>query len=114
MRKICRDYDYIARMGGDEFVAVIPGVGLELVPPMIERFQAAVRRVGVEVCREPVVSISIGWATLPGDPSEPEKLLNAADLRMYRAKKASRDLREAATVTPGLDEVGVPVTMTLQ
>jgi diguanylate cyclase (GGDEF)-like protein len=85
-KECCREYDYVARMGGDEFVLVMPGVKLDTLQPTIQRLRVVTAEAGQEVCREDVLSLSIGHAFFPEDGADAEQLLSEADRRMYSAK----------------------------
>jgi diguanylate cyclase (GGDEF)-like protein/putative nucleotidyltransferase with HDIG domain len=90
LRGCCRECDYAARMGGDEFVLVLPGMrcqDLEITLPQIEK---VVTDAGVMVCGEPLLGISIGAVSRPDHGSSAESLLAEADRRMYLAKRARR------------------------
>ena len=96
LRESCRGYDYVARLGGDEFVLVLPGLSSDMVEPKIEQLSRAADRAGFEVCRENLLSMSIGTASYPADGDDAERLLDAADRRMYDHKRESKTVR----VTP--------------
>ena len=50
----CRGYDYVARMGGDEFVLVAPGLKPEAAEEKADRLNRAGRRIGRKFAgREP-------------------------------------------------------------
>jgi diguanylate cyclase (GGDEF)-like protein/putative nucleotidyltransferase with HDIG domain len=90
LKEACRDYDYVARMGGDEFVLVLPGVKPEDVDAMIQRFEGIALQAGVEVCGEPLLAISVGRACYPADGRDGELLLAEADKRMYKQKQENK------------------------
>jgi len=89
-REHCREYDYVARMGGDEFVLVIPGLSQEKLQDRIAQLENAVRVAGKGVCGEPLVSLSVGAALYPVDATDAEGLLSEADRKMYAAKQDHR------------------------
>ena len=86
----CREYDYVARMGGDEFVLILPGTRQEAVEMRAAALNRLVRRIGVEVCGEELLSISIGDAYYPAHGVDAEQLLAHADRRMYKVKQEHR------------------------
>ncbi|QNM96066.1 putative bifunctional diguanylate cyclase/phosphodiesterase [Chitinimonas koreensis] len=86
-----RAQDTLARIGGDEFVAVLedlemPGDVVEIC----ERLTAAIRR-PFEFSRVLHLSISIGVAIHPADGEDGRTLMTNADAAMYAAKQAGRD-----------------------
>jgi diguanylate cyclase (GGDEF)-like protein len=83
----CRPYDYVARMGGDEFVLVLPGMGGEALAGKIEELANITAQAGYELCRQRVISLSAGVALFPEDGTDAEQLLSVADLRMYEHKQ---------------------------
>ncbi len=87
LRETCREYDYVARMGGDEFVFVVPGLKPAALREMIGRLDAIAAQVGREVYGENLLSLSVGHASYPGDGANAEELLAEADRRMYGAKQ---------------------------
>jgi len=97
LRENCREYDFVARMGGDEFVMVLPGVTPEAVGHRLQRLRAYVERVGAELCGTPCVSVSGGPAFYPQDGRTAEELLARADKRMYSEK---HDRKQAGKETP--------------
>jgi diguanylate cyclase (GGDEF)-like protein/putative nucleotidyltransferase with HDIG domain len=88
IRTHCRDLDYVARMGGDEFVVILPGVRGELIEELAGRFRKATVEAGREVTGLDILSLSIGIAEAPVDGTTAEELLAIADKRMYAAKRA--------------------------
>lgn len=83
---------FVARIGGDEFIVVLPGG--------YEQAEAAciADRILDTLCREQEVmgvqfhtSASVGVALYPGDGETVEELLKNADNAMYAAKKAGKN-----------------------
>jgi diguanylate cyclase (GGDEF)-like protein/putative nucleotidyltransferase with HDIG domain len=86
LKNSCREYDYAARMGGDEFVVVAAGITEDAAAEMARRLETIIADVGKAVCGEDLVSVSIGQAFYPADGGNAEHLLAEADRRMYGAK----------------------------
>ena len=82
-----REYDYVARMGGDEFVVIAPGLTPEATTRKAEQMRELAQRVGREVCNEDILSLSVGKSVYPEDGLDAEKLLSQADKRMYLQKQ---------------------------
>jgi diguanylate cyclase (GGDEF)-like protein len=87
LKETCREYDYVARMGGDEFVIVAPGLKPDNALQKVEVAIEIATRSGREVCGEDVISLSAGLAVYPDDGEDPEELLAEADRRMYVMKQ---------------------------
>jgi diguanylate cyclase (GGDEF)-like protein/putative nucleotidyltransferase with HDIG domain len=95
LMEISREYDVVARFGGDEFVVVLPGMTSAGAADKIAALSALASRVGREVCGEEILAASVGRASWPGDGITADELVAAADERMY-AHKASRRQRRMA------------------
>jgi len=91
LRENCREYDYVARMGGDEFVIMLSGYPAEKVQAKIEMFREIGRKAGFDVIGKDMLSMSIGHACYPTDGVDAEQLLAEADRRMYKVKHAPRN-----------------------
>ena len=87
LKHSCRDYDYVARMGGDEFVVVAPGLSVESANKKVHQLRELAQQAGREVCGEDILSLSTGFALYPKDGADAEALLAEADRRMYVEKQ---------------------------
>jgi diguanylate cyclase (GGDEF)-like protein/putative nucleotidyltransferase with HDIG domain len=90
LREACREYDYVARMGGDEFVIVLPGLSRENVELRCEALRNVVIVAGRQICGADILNISIGSAFFLEDGEDAEELLAQADRRMYAEKQQSK------------------------
>jgi diguanylate cyclase (GGDEF)-like protein len=91
----CREYDYVARMGGDEFVLILPGIHPDDVPTKIEALRRKIASVGSQTVGEDVVGASVGCAMYPAHATTADELLAHADKMMYSAKHAGKRSRRA-------------------
>lgn len=87
-----REYDFLARYAGDEFVAIVPGLEGPQVDELRERIEAVVSAFALHVRAETHarVGISVGAAIFGVDGETLDHLLIAADQAMYRAKSAHK------------------------
>ena len=86
-----RGCDEVARIGGDEFIAIIEEVESdEDCIAIVERMVGSVREVCIINHSEVHLSVSIGVAMYPKDGNI-EQLISAADTAMYRAKKDGKN-----------------------
>ncbi|MGJ9419076.1 EAL domain-containing protein [Massilia sp. CMS3.1] len=92
MQLSLRDGDTLSRISGDEFVAVIGGLGgADDVIPFLSRLLAAVATpvtVGKICC---AVTVSIGVTIYPRDRSDGDRLIRHADQAMYVAKQEGKN-----------------------
>src|SRR5271168_2514919 len=87
LKDSCREYDYVARMGGDEFVVIAPGLPADAAAKKVEQIRPLARQAGFDVCGEEILSLSVGMAVSPDDGNDAEQLLTQADRRMYIEKQ---------------------------
>jgi diguanylate cyclase (GGDEF)-like protein len=92
------DSGVAARNGGDEFCALLRGVGKHLAIERAQAFCDAVR--GHDFGLPVRVTASVGVATYPRDACGASELLETADAAMYHSKREGRD-RVSFVVAPG-------------
>ncbi|MGA7558162.1 MAG: diguanylate cyclase [Terriglobales bacterium] len=88
LQETSREYDYVARMGGDEFVVIAPGLTPEAAARKAEQMRDLAQQAGKEICNEDILSLSVGKAIYPEDGMDAEKILSEADKRMYLQKRS--------------------------
>ncbi|MBI4510354.1 MAG: diguanylate cyclase [Deltaproteobacteria bacterium] len=87
-----RREELLARYGGEEFAAVLPETGREGAMEFGEQIRAIVGNEAFEFEEERFeVTISVGVATLDGEPMDAQAFIKVADENLYRAKRAGRN-----------------------
>jgi diguanylate cyclase (GGDEF)-like protein len=82
----------VYRSGGEEFVLVLPAAGRETADAIAADIHAAFEAKDWEGdLGVPGVTVSIGLASYPQDQPLLHKLLDQADLALYRAKESGRN-----------------------
>lgn len=89
LKRSLRSYDFVGRVGGDEFLALLPGVSAENLDQMIANIKRALAESPVEVAPDKVLRpvLSIGGALYPDDAVSAKELLDISDQRMYADKE---------------------------
>jgi two-component system cell cycle response regulator len=98
-----RNFDLVARMGGEEFVVIMPDASNEVMAAVAERLCQRIARQPFaisEPTREIEVTVSIGCAAASSEDERPEALMKRADEALYRAKRAGRNRVEIAEAPP--------------
>jgi two-component system, cell cycle response regulator len=102
-----RPYDPIGRIGGEEFLILLPGCNQVNAVSHAERLRAAIERLSVEAPSGPInVTASIGVAVADrGAEVEAFELIRSADEALYRAKRNGRNRVECNRVSGLLPEL---------
>ncbi len=91
LRLALREQDTVSRLGGDEFIFLMPGIdagGAALLARKVLDSVASPYQVELHDLR---VTGSIGIALYPDDGADLETLIKSADAAMYRAKREGRN-----------------------
>jgi diguanylate cyclase (GGDEF)-like protein/putative nucleotidyltransferase with HDIG domain len=94
LTEACREYDYVARMGGDEFVVIAAGLKPNAATEKANRLNQLAIAAGKRVCGKNLISLSVGIAFCPEDGFDAERLLAEADRKMYTMKQVHHALAE--------------------
>ena len=92
LRHGVRDVDHLSRLGGEEFVVLLPAATPAAALALAERLRENVEGSPPTVQQHVLpLTVSIGLAQWAGDADEPRQLLARADAALYRAKAAGRN-----------------------
>ncbi|MCA0184930.1 MAG: EAL domain-containing protein [Proteobacteria bacterium] len=92
LRHQVRETDTVCRLGGDEFLVILPGVrDLESLSLRVDKLLTAVEAPVELPGRTLTTSVSIGVALYPDDGEDFTTLMKNADTAMYHAKDAGRN-----------------------
>jgi diguanylate cyclase (GGDEF)-like protein len=93
-----RPYDGVARVGGEEFMVLLPQAALEAAHVIAERLRAAIASASFEsgMRQLTAVTVSIGVSQFGRDGDTIDAILRVADERMYDAKHQGRNRVVAA------------------
>jgi diguanylate cyclase (GGDEF)-like protein len=92
VRGSLRGVDFSARIGGEEFVMVLPETGLEEAIEIAERMRQRVEALTVEWGGQVMdIRVSAGVAAIPECVRFPNQLLRSADAALYASKRDGRN-----------------------
>lgn len=91
LKKVLRDSDTASRLGGDEFILVLPDSDAQVAVHVADKLLEAISRPYQLGTYELIVRASIGIAIYPNDGHDLESLSKSADTAMYRAKEEGRN-----------------------
>ena len=98
MRRACRATDLVARVGGEEFALILPGMSRDAAVGFCESLRVSIQSHAWRALHpELEVTLSIGLAQWNGR-ADSQELLEAADAQLYRAKNAGRNNVASAVI----------------
>ncbi|MBL1457029.1 MAG: GGDEF domain-containing protein [Methylophaga sp.] len=93
LKKVVRAADTAARLGGDEFgVVLAPIENSDEINSAIRRIETEIKPPFIFENKQHLLRASIGSAFIPQDGTDPDKVMEVADHRMYAIKGKSKDL----------------------
>jgi diguanylate cyclase (GGDEF)-like protein len=106
LKEEVREYDVVARFGGEEFALLLPNADIEEAHQVAERIRGRVARERYDVATSltPIpatLSLGVSVRTVHGETLK--ELMHAADLAVYRAKMEGRDRVRLARTDEGAD-----------
>jgi two-component system cell cycle response regulator len=110
LRGAFRDGDVVARVGGDEYAAILVGMAAAEAGDALERARHAVGAGPVRTAKGDVpITITVGFAVGVGDGDEsPTAVLERADQALYEAKEAGRNRVAGPAGLIGIASAGLP------
>ncbi len=108
LRKQLRAFDLAYRLGGEEFLILLPGSDLEQSAILAEQLRRGVADNDVAGGLDVTMSFGVG-ASLRGEPFDYAEVFKAADAALYRAKRSGRDRVCLSDDEPVSPAVAVPV-----
>jgi diguanylate cyclase (GGDEF)-like protein len=89
-RACVRGSDTVGRLGGDEFMAILPGTAPEGALAVAEKLRESLSAPYPLESAVAHVGVSVGIAMYPQHGAEPDALLTAADAALYEAKREGK------------------------
>ena len=95
LKEVCRQDDIVARIGGDEFVMLLPQTNAEEAAGIVRRISNVIQQEDKEFV---ILSVSFGWATQVSVGTELQEIFKQAEDNMYRNKLSESDSMRNSTI----------------
>lgn len=94
LERACDGDEIACRMGGEEFMLLLPGTGRDGAEGRAEKLRRAIEAITLRYGEKnlPRITVSVGVALFPDHGQMPQDLLRTADDAMYEAKARGRNL----------------------
>ncbi|MGC3940993.1 sensor domain-containing diguanylate cyclase [Roseobacter sp. EG26] len=109
MVQLCDGDELACRLGGEEFMLLLPDVPKEKAHARAERLRKNIEDLSVRYGDKnlPRITVSIGVAHYPDHGTIPQDLMRAADDALYKAKDQGRNQTVVASKLTGVTDVGI-------
>lgn len=107
-KRVLRPYDLVARLGGEEFCAFLPGTSLKEAVQIAERLREAIAALQVETLRSRRVTASFGVHEGNILREHFKDMLRIADEYLYQAKGEGRNRVQTIEAQPAIMQTAVP------
>jgi diguanylate cyclase (GGDEF)-like protein/PAS domain S-box-containing protein len=101
LTEVLRKGDTVARIGGDEFLLLLPEIArIEDASTIAQKILESFRTPFTFDNQQLYITTSIGIVFFPDDGDDPDTLVKNADIAMYRAKERGRDTFQCYSSAP--------------
>jgi diguanylate cyclase (GGDEF)-like protein/putative nucleotidyltransferase with HDIG domain len=95
LREVCRKDDIIGRMGGDEFMILLPNTDEVAAQKVKERIEIASKKIKLDSV---IVSLAVGFSTKDAEDMEIQAVMSKADNNMYKNKLKYGKIMRSKTI----------------
>ncbi len=108
MQFFIRDKDNIGRWGGEEFLCILPDVGINTASEIAERLCQGIAKNNFFLQEHKIpITASIGISNFPNDGDTPEELFSVADSTLHQAKQNGRNrIHSTQQLTDNIYSIG--------